>query len=35
MVRKLFAALNVAICSNLDQHQSTPLLHCLGRFPII
>jgi len=35
MVRKLFAALNVAVCSNLDQHQSTPLLHRLERLPII
>jgi len=29
MVRKLLAALNVAIGSNLDQHQSTPLLYRL------
>jgi phosphoribosylaminoimidazole (AIR) synthetase len=34
VVRKLLAALNVAICSNLDQHQSTPLLHRLERLPI-
>jgi hypothetical protein len=35
MVRELFAALNVVVCSNLDQHQSTPLLHRLERLPII
>jgi hypothetical protein len=35
VVRELFAALNVVVCSNLDQHQLTPLLHRLERLPII